>query len=260
MASGFLRTLILLAVSAACSGMATAAETAADPTPASVSQFLRAELSKKYPGARIELASGFSLVRGAMPAEVSAVTILSDDGRGDARFSARGPAGAAASDAASGAVTQGSGAIVTADGVQFAEGSVIFAAWVPAYVASRRVLPGERLLPGIFTVQEVNVAIGPAHDYRGVIFSGLQKLDGLESRQTVLEGQFLTSTAIERIPDVRRGDAVRIEMSSGGVVLSTQGFAEEPAYNEGQVRVMTAKGKRELVGKLQNGGVVEVSL
>ena len=42
--------------------------------------------------------------------------------------------------------------------------------------------------------------------------------------------------------------------------LTTAGTAEEPAYFDAPVRVMAAKTKRELVGKLLAGGVVEVRL
>ena len=205
---------------------------------ASIKQMLRTELARKYPGARIELGSGFRLIQGSLSQTVASLTVLADNGRGEAQFTIRGGG----------------------DDPQLAEGVADFAAWVPSYVANRRVLPGEKLVPELFSIQDVNVASGQAHDYRGVIFQREQKIDGLQSRQTVLEGQFLTSTAVERIPDIRRGDTVRIEMNSGGLVLTTQGIAEEPAYTDGQVRVMTAKTKRELTGKLISGGVVQVSL
>jgi flagella basal body P-ring formation protein FlgA len=82
----------------------------------------------------------------------------------------------------------------------------------------------------------------------------------LESRQTILQGQFITSSAVQRIPDIRRGDSVRIRMISGGLAVSTQGTAEEPGYINGKMRVMANKSKREFVGELSADGVVEVKL
>ena len=143
-----------------------------------------------------------------------------------------------------------------------AEGYAAFSAFLPAWVASRRVFPNEKLDANAFTKQEVNVASGQYRDMRGliVIAKADDNLASLQSRQTLLEGGILLSSAIERIPDVRRGDAIRINLVSGGLTLTIPGVAEEPAYLTGHVRVMTNQTKRELLGELEPGGVVEVRL
>jgi flagella basal body P-ring formation protein FlgA len=104
------------------------------------------------------------------------------------------------------------------------------------------------------------VAAGQPFEYRGVILNKDVDVRGLESRQTILEGQFVTSTAVQRVPDVRRGDAVRIHLVSEGLSLVTTGAADEPGFLDGQVRVITSKSKRQLVGRLQRDSVVEVRL
>jgi len=131
---------------------------------------------------------------------------------------------------------------------------------MPAFVAKRRVLPGERLVRDTFDQREIDVSQGMARESRGLLLDRGVALETLEARQTILEGSYALSSAVQRVPDVKRGEAVQLRMRSGSVLLSTQGQAEEPGYLEGQIRVMSQKTKRSLVGKLVATGVVEVQL
>jgi flagella basal body P-ring formation protein FlgA len=93
-----------------------------------------------------------------------------------------------------------------------------------------------------------------------VILDQSSDITKLQARQTLIEGQPLLSSAVERVPDVRRGDFVRVKIVSNGLTLSAQATASEPGYLNGPVRVLTAQTKRELSGKLISSGVVEVKL
>ncbi len=197
-----------------------------------VSSVVTSELAKLYPGARVELTGSIRWIRGNLPSQAKRVRILFETGKGEVQFIAN----------------------------EESEGVVSFAAWMIAWVAVRRVHPGEHLSRDSFVLQEVNVSSGMAHEYRGVILSKDSDLSHLEARQTILEGQFALTTGVQKIPDVRRGEALRIKVISGDLILSTQGIAEEPAYLDQQVRVMTTKTKRDLVGKLCPNGEVEVKL
>jgi flagella basal body P-ring formation protein FlgA len=203
---------------------------------ASPTELLTKEVSKLYPNAKISFLNEINWVRGDHLDDSVGLSVIGDDSRGNIHFS----------------ITHQSGAI--------SEGWVAFAAWVPARVPIQRIKPGQALSPELFVTQEVNVSTGPAREYRGVILPADYDLNGLEAMQTILEGQFLTSSSVQRVPDVRRGDSIRIHLISGELTLSTLGIAEEPAYMNKQVRVMTTKSKRELSGYLRSGGVVEVKL
>ncbi len=200
-----------------------------------INVLVKAELAKNFSGARIELLGSVRWLSGAPQPRASEVSNLTENGRGEATFTALG-----------------------IDGVS--QASVSFSAWVPAWVASRRTMPNERIVADSFTRQQMNVASGMAHELRGVILPSDSSLANLQSRQTIMEGQALLSSAVERIPDVRKGDPIRILMSSGDLQLSTQGVAEEPGYVNSPLRVMTGKSKRELTGMLESDGVVEVKL
>jgi flagella basal body P-ring formation protein FlgA len=185
--------------------------------------------------ARIEFAGPIRWTRGEAPTETEQVKILSVTARGEAQF-------------------------VVRNGENSVEGIVPYSAWVAAKVATRRVMPGETLQADAFHTQEVNVASGLGYEFRGVVMPGDTDVGALEARQTILEGQFLASSAVRKTPDVRRGDVVRIHLISNGVTLSTLGIAEEAGYFSKQVRVMTQKTKRELLGELSPGRIVEVKL
>ena len=203
----------------------------------SVDSKLKQELAKDYPNAKIELSNDIHWTSSAVPSDVSTIHIRSQSPRGEVTFSVQDQSGDSA-----------------------AEGWCTFSAWVQARVAVKRVLPGQPVTEDQFRIQDVNLASGMAHEYRGVILEPNAKLASLETRQTIIEGQILLSSAVQRIPDVRRGDAVRIQVISGELTLTTAGTAEEPAYLNGRVRVIAGKAKKELVGKLTQAAVVEVTL
>jgi flagella basal body P-ring formation protein FlgA len=197
---------------------------------------LKAELSRKFPGTKIVLDDN---IQGSVPGQIDQVSLVDENSRGEARFLVSG--------------TSGDQKVQT-------ELQTRFAALAPALVATRRIQPGEKLSRDLFTHQEVNVASGMAREFRGVMLPESHDLSRLESRQTILAGQFATFTAVQKVPDIRRGEAVRVQMQSGEIRLSTQGVAQEPAYLDGQIRILTQKTKRELVGKLKANGIVEVQL
>jgi flagella basal body P-ring formation protein FlgA len=216
---------------------------AEEPGSSSVEEAIRMEIAGAFPGASIEIYGPIRWLRGALPEKASQVRFIGENGRGEAQIQIRGVV-----------EEQDVASIATS------EGMVPFAANVPAYVATRRVMPGEKIDAIYFTRKTVDVARGQARELRGVIFPAAESLAGLESRQTILEGQFLTTPAVQKTPDLKRGDSVSIRIISGGLTLNVQGTAEESGYLDNRVKVMALKTKRVLTGQLKAGSVVEVSL
>jgi len=137
---------------------------------------------------------------------------------------------------------------------------VKFNAWLEAPVAIRRINQGERLSADLFKNTEVNVAMGLGYEYRGVIASTKTDFAGLEAKNTLLEGQFLISSALQKSPEIRRGDLVKVELMSGDLTLGTQAVAQEPGFVGQNLRILVTKTKKELIGKLKSNNVVEVNL
>lgn len=210
---------------------------AAPPADQAAADAIATAISGQYPGARITIDNRINWSRGSWPEGSASVSLLGETSRGEMMFS-----------------------VADSNGRRVGEGWVGFAAWQPAYVAVKRVKPGEKITKDMFARREVNVAAGAARDVRGLILDPQTGVESLEARQSVLEGQILLSSSVQRVPDVRRGDAVTVLVVSNGLSLSTQGRAEEPAYAGDNVRVTASKTKRELVGKLLSSGLVEVKL
>lgn len=187
------------------------------------------QIEKRYPGARIEMtAENFSKI----PRDA---VFLGETPRGEAIFE-------------------------TSSVSARAQISIPFNAWQDTLVARRRVLPGETLSLDAFSKQEVDVSRGQAHELRGLMLSADFDVSKYEARQTLLEGQYVLASAIQRAPDARRGDIVKLRIVSGTLLLNTLATVQEPGNYGKNVRVMTTKTKRELVGKLMQDGSIEVLL
>jgi flagella basal body P-ring formation protein FlgA len=193
---------------------------------------IRTELGHQYPGARIDVTGPIKLVHGTLSSPISKVIWTSEPVRGEAHLKVN----------------------------EAAEISAVYAAFVPARVSKRRISPGEKLSADMFIFQDINVTNGMNFEMKGVILPQEEDVSRLETRQTILDGQYLTSVAVEKVPDIRKGDSVRIHIVSGELNLSASGIAMEPGYEKGPIKVIVSRSKHELSGTLEAGGVVEVNL
>lgn len=139
-------------------------------------------------------------------------------------------------------------------------GSVKITAWLKASLPTRKIYPGEGLSEGLFRVSPVEVTQGLHRSLRHQFFPLKEPLTGFLAHQTLLEGQPLLLSAVKKKPDIERGAHVQVEMRAGLIKLMTEGFAEEPGYFEKDIHVRTLSRKKQLLGKLKAGGVVEVRL
>ncbi len=135
-----------------------------------------------------------------------------------------------------------------------------YSAWRKAVVAKHRIYPNTKLRAEDFTISEVNVASGTAREYRGVMVPAGTDLNGLQTRQSIIENQFVTRSAVERAPDLKRGDIIKLDLVSGELTLTTQATAIEPGLVGERVKVLTTKTKKEMVGVLREDHSVEVRL
>ncbi|MBI3534437.1 MAG: flagellar basal body P-ring formation protein FlgA [Deltaproteobacteria bacterium] len=128
------------------------------------------------------------------------------------------------------------------------------------WLAQKKIYPGEKLNPNFCQIKEIDVSQGLEKEFKNNFLSKEVNPSTLEARQTILEGQVIQISWVQKIPDVRRGDVIQIKLISGGIVLTTFGTIEEPSYVNSEVKVLSAKTKRLLSGTLINNKVVEVRL
>lgn len=229
------RPLILIGLSVVLS-IHSAVSLAEDPSdPALVLQdrktrrLIEIELSRRFSGAEIRIEEILS--ENGIPSPQS-FTFVSENPQGTAHFEA-------------------------ADRTKF---SVRFAAYQAALIPEARLLFGQKLAEGRVSPRELNVTSGSNRELRGLFLQPGTDLNAYQSRQTLLEGQPILKSGVEKIPEIKRGESVRVQVISAGMELSTTGKAEEPAGLGDSVRVMIQKTKKVLTGKLKEGRVVEVQL
>ncbi len=135
-----------------------------------------------------------------------------------------------------------------------------YEALVKVPIAVHRIFPNTRLTKEDFRLETINVSTGSGKDYRGMIVFDLNTLDQVETKQTILENQFVLRSQIQKSPDLRKGETVQVEMVSGELSLITAGTVLENAYFGNPVRVLTSKTKKEISGKAREDHSVEVRL
>ncbi len=135
-----------------------------------------------------------------------------------------------------------------------------YQALITVPVANRKLLPNTKIKKEDFRIETVNVAISPAKEYRGTIVREESNLQNSETRQTILEGQFVLSSSIQRSPDLRKGETIKLQMVSGDLSLTTAALVLESGSIGEQVRVLTSRTKKEVVGTVKGDHSVEVNL
>jgi flagella basal body P-ring formation protein FlgA len=239
MKTEFLRTVKILV--AAMVGVITTIGAASAGVNEVISDALRA-----YSGAqRAEVIAVLSTMPGQPLDRATSAAVLSESAGGEARVLVSG---------------YRRGKSPEAGGEERVEYRVKYSAWVKGWSTTRRLSPGEPLSMDALEAREFNIAEGLAREYRGAILAMGEDVARLEAAQTLLPGAFIPSSGVRRIPDLRRGDAVTLEVLSGGVRLTTSAIALEPTSLQQRVRVQVQKSKREFVGTLREGSRVEVTL
>ena len=234
----------ILAIAAlALSGLTADAETPNQTLSERLSDLIRASLTEKIADAEIRVPSLEKICSRAPLSEFARLDrarLVEDRSNGTALFEISGK---------------------TAGGAEKSElVQTPYSAWKKVVVATKRLYPNSRIQEHDTKIVDMDVASGPIREYRGILVSPDANLTRLQTRQTILENQYVTSTAVEQQPDVRRGDTVRLDLVSGDLTLTTQATASENAAIGDRIRVSTWKTKKEVVGTVRDDHSVEVKL
>jgi len=127
-------------------------------------------------------------------------------------------------------------------------------------VASESIAPGVRLNKKKFEVREVDVFDASYSLFRTALASTDNVLEEYETKQTIVAGEPLLVTAIRKVPDVRKGKQVSVEIVSGGLRVTTEGRSEGTGFVGMELDVQILSTKKKLSGILKSPGLVEVTL
>ena len=132
--------------------------------------------------------------------------------------------------------------------------------WRMLYTARSRLSPHHVLRDADLELKRVNLLDPQVRPLRTVLLREDSKISSLETRQTILAGQFITDPAVRKIPDIQRGEIVRVEMHSGRLRLRSNGKANEEAYIGDEVHITVDATKKNITGKVIDKGLVEVTI
>lgn len=196
-------------------------------------------LTSRYAGLRLEISNHPRLVSGTAPRKITSIQFLGENHNGEAILKVKGTTGA-----------------------QFHHATMHldFSAWMKLPVAKKRIPAGHRLSKELFSIQEVDVSRGMKKQTRGLALTPDTDFSKFEARTSLLEGHFPLLNGVREVPNVRRGDTLKIRLVAGGLTVSTSGIAQADGYQNKSLKVLTQKGKRVVSGVLKEGNVLEVEL
>jgi flagella basal body P-ring formation protein FlgA len=136
-----------------------------------------------------------------------------------------------------------------------------FSARVEAIAAIDRILSRKEVTKGSVQFIELDLARAPHRNLRGQLLRP-EKLGQQTylARQTLQPGKPILTHAVRIRPSVARGDIVKVNLSSGGLKLSTRGKIQSDAMTGERVKVIAYPTKRPFEGVLDQNHTVEVEL
>ncbi|MBN21901.1 MAG: flagella basal body P-ring formation protein FlgA [Bdellovibrionaceae bacterium] len=137
---------------------------------------------------------------------------------------------------------------------------VAYQATIDAWVANRRIHPKEILKENDFRREKINVAHGLNSKFKDLIVRTSRSIEGLEAKQSILSGNYVLLNGIQKKSDISRGEKIKVILRSGNLSVTTDGVAQESGFIGKKIRVMSDATKKNLLGKIESLGLVEVSL
>ena len=127
--------------------------------------------------------------------------------------------------------------------------------WRPVVVASHMIKRGEEMAMVGCELAERDVT-----KERGAYYSDIQVLEGMQARRTLSMGDIITDGHIEKIPIVRRGDAIRLVARAGRMNMSAAGEAMQNGGVGDRIRVKNSDSGKIVYGHILEDGAIQVGL
>gem|GEM_PF-1843924 len=124
-----------------------------------------------------------------------------------------------------------------------------------AYVATKTVRPGDLIEKENFELKPINL-----FGSNDLSFPEDSFPQGRRAQRSIIRGTPLTFSAIEKIQDVRMGDAVTLIIKSDNLTVTTKGTAQSSGAQGDTISVQVNKYNRTFRGRLLSGRQVEVWL
>ncbi len=86
----------------------------------------------------------------------------------------------------------------------------------------------------------------------------LEDVDGLIAKRSMSYGRAITSDLVETMPEIRKGESVRIVYDNNGIKLETAGIAEEDGFIGKMLTVRNINSQKLVAGNYAGNGRVHV--
>ena len=127
--------------------------------------------------------------------------------------------------------------------------------WRPVVVASHMIKRGEEMALVGCELAERDVT-----QVRGAYYSDIKALEGMQARRTLSMGDIITDGHVEKIPIVRRGDAIRLVARAGRMNMSAAGEAMQDGGVGDRIRVKNSDSGKVVYGHILEDGAIQVGL
>ena len=127
--------------------------------------------------------------------------------------------------------------------------------WRPVVVASHMIRRGEEMALVGCELSERDVT-----QVRGAYFSDMLSLEGMQARRTLSIGDIITDGHVEKVPVVRRGDAIRLVARAGRMSMSAAGEAMQDGGIGDRIRVKNSDSGKVVYGHVLEDGAIQVGL
>ncbi len=127
--------------------------------------------------------------------------------------------------------------------------------WRPVVVAGYMLQRGEEIELASCELAERDVT-----QVRGGYFTDMAAIQGLQARRTVGIGDIITEKHVEKIPVVRRGDAIRLIARAGRMSMSAVGEALQDGGIGDRIRVKNSDSGKVVYGQVLEDGAIQVGL
>ncbi len=127
--------------------------------------------------------------------------------------------------------------------------------WRPVLVASHMIRPGEEVGPESYELVERDVT-----QVRGKYYVDSLMLEGMQTRRTLSMGDVITDQHLQKIPVVKRGDAIQLIARADRMSMSTAGEALQDGGVGDRIRVKNSDSGKVIYGHVLEGGIIQVGI
>ena len=123
----------------------------------------------------------------------------------------------------------------------------------PVIIAVQKIKRHQRITAGMLKKETRRISSNWS-----VTAISIKEVVGKEAKRVIRQGTVITKELIQPIPVIHRGDVVKVQLRSQGLMLTTSAYAKEEGGVGETVQIEMLKGGKKLKAKVQGPGLVVI--